>query len=279
MPCYHPLPAWRTRAGSVVLGKEPADSEQLHLPCGGCLGCRTEKAKEWALRAMLELQAHNRGATFTTLTYAQENKPPTLRKRDLQLFLKRFRKEMGPARPIRFLASGEYGEQTNRPHYHAVLYNTEENDAPVIDHTWRLGNTQTYQATPATIAYVAGYTAKKIGYKALAAEEQIDYETGELYNWQPPFLQMSRRPGLGGHAKTHRESWRTFAVNNGEKQRVPRYLHKAWKDAATPEELETLAYETYQHTKAKDKSPERSQAAEKIAIAKQKLHADRRHKL
>lgn len=224
---------------------------------------------------MLELHQHD-NATFTTLTYDEEKKPPTLRKRDLQLFLKRFRKKMDAARAIRFFAAGEYGEQTSRPHYHAILYGAKETDADLINTTWGMGHTKTVPATPATIAYTAGYSAKKIGWKHLAAEEQIDYSTGELYKWQPPFLQMSRRPGIGGQARQYTNSWRSHAVLNGTPQAVPRYLHDAWKQAATPEQIEQLAYETYKRTLTRDNTPERLKAAEQIAISKQTLQAERR---
>lgn len=277
MPCYHPLAAWRAKNGTVALGKELPDSASLQLPCGGCLGCRTAAAKAWALRAMLELHQHEKTA-FTTLTYDETNKPPTLRKRDLQLFLKRFRKEMGAARPIRFFASGEYGETTNRPHYHAVLYGASEADADIIHHTWGLGHTDTDPITPARIAYTAGYVAKKIGWRHQAAPEQIDYNTGELYHWQPPFLQMSRRPGIGADARQYTNSWRTYAVNNGTKQKVPRYLHDAWKSQATPEQLEQLAYELAQKriTLTSHNTTERLEAAELIAKKAQEIQADRR---
>lgn len=227
---------------------------------------------------MLELQRH-KSATFTTLTYDEPNKPPTLRKRDLQLFLKRFRKEMAKnGQPIRFLASGEYGEQTYRPHYHAILYGAHETDADTINYTWRLGHTTTVPANPATIAYTAGYTSKKIddAWRYQQGTEQIDYDTGEIYNWQAPFLQMSRRPGIGAFARQYTASWRDFAILNDQKQKVPRYLHDAWKQAATPEQIEQLAYETYQKHVATDKTTERLMAAEQIAIANQKIKANRR---
>lgn len=47
--------------------------------------------------------------SFVTLTYDEEHLPPdgSLRKRDLQLYLKRLRRRL----PFRFFAAGEYGER------------------------------------------------------------------------------------------------------------------------------------------------------------------------
>lgn len=276
MPCYHPLPAWRTQAGNVVLGKELADSTPLELPCGGCLGCRTAAAKAWALRCHLELFQHP-SATFNTLTYDDENKPPTLQKGHLQRFLRNLRRST-PDRRLRFFASGEYGEKTNRPHYHTILFGLNaERDAALVQDTWRKGHTHTVQATPATIAYTAGYTSKKIGWRHDAAEEQIDYETGELYKWQPPFIQMSRKPGIGGAARDkYTNSWRAYAIHNGTQMKVPRYLHDAWEKKATPEEIEQLAYEQYQKHTNRDNSQYTREAQEKIAIAKQRQQSNNR---
>lgn len=276
MPCFHPLKAWRSYRGTISLGKEIKDSLPLDLPCGGCLGCRAAKAKAWALRCHLELKDHDQAA-FTTLTYADEKLPATLSKRHLQLFFKRLRKakhRQEPATTVRFFGCGEYGEQTKRPHYHAVIFGTGVDDRDLIEQAWGLGHTRTEAVNPARIAYVAGYTSLKIGELRQKAEERIDPETGELYNWQPPFIQMSRRPGIGASAREYQHSWRLFAIHNGTKQAVPRYLHEAWKATATDDDKEQLLIEksklrtiiTDYHLKS----------MEQIAIKNQELVAQKR---
>lgn len=275
MPCFHPMRAWRTQAGQVILAREPDDAYQLRLPCGNCLGCRMAKAKAWALRCHLELQQHP-SAIFSTLTYDDKHLPPTLERRHLQLFFKRLRKRSGPNRIIRFFASGEYGERTERAHYHAIIFGLSVRDRDLVQSAWSLGGTRSYNATPAAIAYTAGYTSKKIGYKKLMADERVDPETGEVYTWQPPFLQMSRRPGIGGHARQWPESWRLFAIHNGQRMPVPRFYHEAWKAQASPSDLEELHLEKIKLAILKDSSPYRLQAAEKLAIARQSLQSARR---
>jgi hypothetical protein len=233
-------------------------------------------ARAWALRCHLELQQHPQAA-WTTLTYDESHKPPTLDKRHLQLFLKRLRKGLGPNRIVRYFASGEYGEQTERPHYHAILYGLSENERNFIEDRWGLGHARTVAATAATINYTAGYTAKKIGYKQKMIPEQVDLRTGEVYNWQPPFIQMSRRPGIGAHARQWPQSWRSYAIQDGYRIPVPRYLHESWKAQASPEAIEMLQYEKQElATKLNQASLLQLEAAEANAIRQQELSGSKR---
>jgi hypothetical protein len=211
---------------------------------------------------------------FSTLTYDDAHLPPTLSTREVTLWLKRLRKSLGPARPIRFFASGEYGEQTHRPHYHAILYGATTTDAGKIEKSWGLGHVQTETVTPARIAYVAGYTSKKIGYK-YKIRDLVDPETGEyLGKWQPPFIQMSRQPGIGGNAREHTQSWREYAIHNGQHMPVPKYYHEAWKALATTEQLEDLDRDQQQKQIAKQPvTYEQLAAAEKIAMSQQSIKA------
>lgn len=234
------------------------------------------RAREWSLRCSLELQLHDKAA-WTTLTYDEEALPPTLRKPDLSGWLKRFRKAMGPTR-IRFFGSGEYGEQNGRPHYHVLLYGADPvKDRDTITETWGQGRTFTVQVTPANIAYTAGYTAKKIGFKKEAATERVDPETGEVYHWEPPFILMSRRPGIGGEARKYTESWRMYAVHNGTRMPVPRFLHDAWREKANPEQVERLLYEKQQIALERDAVTKSSiEAGERIEMRKQELRGSKR---
>lgn len=291
MACHHPLPAWRTGSGGISLGKPPDETPEIHLsdeirisgelllPCGKCLGCKTANAKAWALRCHLELQQHPHAA-FATLTYDDDRLPPTLSKPHLQRWLKRFRKKMGPARPIRFFACGEYGEQRERPHYHALLYGASIDDTRAIEDTWGMGHARVYDVTPARIAYVAGYCAKKLELNHRHVQrgtDVVDVDTGEVIGqWQQPFIQMSRRPGIGGHARQWPQSWRLYAIHNGHRMPVPRFLHESWKNQASDFELEQLKEEKHQLTLTRDNTPERRKAAEQIAIAKQKEQSRKR---
>lgn len=120
---------------------------------------------------------------FITLTY--KNAPPCLNKRDLQLFIKRLRR----SNRLRYFACGELGEQTKRPHYHAIVFGQDFlggaydiNDKlygnPFIDSIWGHGLVSIGSVTMESCMYVAGYVHKKIG----------DPNTFNL---------MSRLPGIG----------------------------------------------------------------------------------
>lgn len=274
MPCYHPLRAWRTPKGEVILSKDRQDGLYLRLPCGNCLGCRTDRAQSWALRCQLELQDHE-SAVFATLTYDDAHKPVTLSKEHLSGYIRRVRKILG-AGSTRFFASGEYGEHTQRPHYHAILYGPSELQASQLEEAWEQGHVKIDQATPANIAYTAGYCSKKIGYKRVS-HERVDPATGELYQWQAPFILMSRRPGIGAKARDkYLNAWRLYAVKDGHKMPVPRYYKQRWKDNATKEELEQLESEI-DALNMQAPSLEELRAAEKIAVANQRRQSEKRN--
>lgn len=279
MACYHPLRGWRTRSGAIALGREPPDSESVDVPCGGCTGCRKAKAKAWALRCHFEAQDH-KSALFTTLTYNDDALPPTLQPTHLTGFIKRIRQTLhrsDPARRIRFFACGEYGEQFERPHYHAILYGCNENDRLAIQKNWPHGTAHTVRATTRSIAYVAGYAAKKYTQGTRVPEERVDMETGEVYTWIPPFLRMSRNPGIGANVKKHAKSWRDVAILKGKPQAVPRFLHEAWRAQATTEEIEQLANDRHELMKIYRMTKTQRAAKEQYAKAQQAQSAAKRH--
>lgn len=253
MACLQPLTAWQTQKPNA-LGKRPVSltkerphgTEHLLLPCGSCLACRTARARAWAIRNHMEAQQHQH-ATFTTLTYDDTHLPPTLSRRDLSLFLKRLRRHT-PAR-LRFFACGEYGAQTDRPHYHAILYGASALELRhPIQENWNLGYTYTTPATDAAIAYVAGYVTKKLDTIRNLTDVKYDPLKKAFVKHVPPFLQMSCKPhGIGGTAREHAASWRSFAIHNGHIVPVPRYYQDAWKKTATPLQLEELHNEQRQH--------------------------------
>lgn len=164
-------------------------------PCGYCVGCRMDKAKQWKHRNVLELAYHS-AASFITITYDDEHLPNVdgemvLNKEDFQLFLKRLRKYIGP---FRYFGCGEYGEQGLRPHGHFIIYGVWLGDksvginrwhSSILAKCWPFGFHEVQMVTPGSIAYVSGYVEKK----------QLDP------NWfsysVKPFLMSSRRPGIG----------------------------------------------------------------------------------
>lgn len=276
MGCFHPLPAYRTTSGDVRIGWMKNEAERLRefpLPCGSCIGCMKSRAREWAVRCRLELVGHST-ACWCTLTYDDSSLPPTLDRLHLSGFFKRLRHKF-PPKWVRFFGCGEYGERTYRPHYHAILFGVpQETD---IQASWRYGFAQTHTLSDAAISYVAGYCSKKLAFRPEAGE-RIDYRTGELYQFQPPFLQMSRRPGIGGDSRRFWKSWKRSAIVDGREVPVPRYLHASWRANSSEEEIVALQLEKEERAwELRDNyTPERLEAGEAIALKAHSLSAEKR---
>lgn len=173
----------------------------------------------WTHRIMLEAMQHPDNC-FLTLTYTDETLPvsigsntgltsATLKPKDLQDWLKRFRKAISPLK-IRYYAVGEYGDESFRPHYHAALFgypscrrnetSSHRNDPTgrptccanclLVFDTWGrgrifLGSLETHSAQ-----YICGYVTKKM----TAPDDP------RLRGLHPEFCRMSLRPGIGLNA-------------------------------------------------------------------------------
>lgn len=210
MPCYHPLPAFKTAGGGVVFDelRRHDITQSLDLPCGQCVGCRLERSRQWAIRCLHEAQLHKHNQ-FVTLTYADEHLPPAgLDHRDFQLFIKKLRKR----ERIRFYMCGEYGEDFARPHFHACIFNWQITDrvlfseargqklytSKTLDQLWGKGHATTGELTFESAAYTARYIMKKItGQLAPKHYEQINKQTGEITYKTSEYNHMSLKPGIG----------------------------------------------------------------------------------
>lgn len=151
---------------------------------------------------MLEASLRSDNA-FVTLTYSDDNIPgdASLRPEDGTLFLKRLRKSIEPLK-IRYFIVGEYGEKTERPHYHVALFgysgcyrgrtnpNRNGNCCDACDRVrreWKLGNVYLGDITAESASYIAGYVTKKLTAK----------DDERLGGRHPEYARMSLRPGIG----------------------------------------------------------------------------------
>lgn len=159
--------------------------------------CRIKKHQEWATRLMLEFLYFKRQAIFITLTYDNEHLPEkeqfpngNLVKQDVQKFLKRVRKQLGDGKRISYFACGEYGDRTERAHYHIIIYGYPPHQIdPIIKKCWSFGFVSTsdlQQHSVARMRYITGYTLKKMTQKEC-------FEDGR----EPEFSLQSRKPALG----------------------------------------------------------------------------------
>lgn len=193
----------------------------LEVPCGKCIACRIKKRKEWSIRMLHELESHE-NAIFITLTYDEDHLPPfsSLEKKELQKFFKRLRKKLSyQKRRIRHYSCGEYGDQTQRPHYHSIIFgmSLSISDKLLIDESWTNGLIHYGLAEPDSMRYVAQYIDKKF--------------TGELADTE--YKQKNREPvfrllslGLGKNyvdKNADQITQNMFITVNGVKQSLPRY--------------------------------------------------------
>ncbi|AXH73038.1 MAG: replication initiator protein [Microviridae sp.] len=212
-----------------------------------------ERARQWGLRCLHEakLWPHNQ---YVTLTYSDENLPPggSVCLRDVQLFMKRLRKakNSSTANPVRFFLGAEYGDENRRPHYHALLFNCEFRDKRFISENargeplftsaelselWPHGFNSIGAVTFDSAVYCAKYAMKKLNVSenssdaAVAAYEAryVVYDAdGIVYQRDPEFAVMSRRPGIGaGYYEKYGNEVRAHdtVIVNGREVRPPRF--------------------------------------------------------
>lgn len=193
------------------------------IPCGQCISCRLARSRDWANRLMLEAKEYPCNY-FITLTYEDQYLPIkrcyndetgeiitgfTLKKEDLEKFnhdLRQTWKRKYNHDGIRYYECGEYGSETNRPHYHCIIFNLPHLDdlkvyrvtetgsilytSELISRIWKKGYVVIGEVTWESAAYVARYVMKK----------KFGKEADQYYKSQakiPEFTTMSRMPGIG----------------------------------------------------------------------------------
>lgn len=100
------------------------DGIAYKVPCAKCGFCLANKRSQWMFRIYHEMRNQMYPGWFLTLTYDEKHVPRregalSLRFRDVQLFFKRLRKLKYY---VKYVAVGEYGTETLRPHYHILLW-------------------------------------------------------------------------------------------------------------------------------------------------------------
>lgn len=192
------------------------------VSCGKCIYCRVNKRKIWTGRIILEMLCHPNNY-FVTLTYDDHHLPEngSLNPDDLQKFIKGVRNKIGS---FRYYAVGEYGEQSQRPHYHLCIFTDPPFDINKIHGIWSQGFIQVSHLTSERAAYTARYVLKKLTGKAAS-----EYE-GRI----PEFSRMSRRNAIGyRYVERLALSYETqcgsaFLIKNGDVHPAFRYKNKTY---------------------------------------------------
>lgn len=222
-----------------------------------------DKAKDWAVRCVHEMQMHNENC-FITLTYNDENLPPwgDLDKNAFPKFIKRLRKRLhneakkngNAKKTLRYIHCGEYGGDFGRPHYHGILFGYDYPDkipykkseagnllyrSALLEQDWsikgnQLGHCDVGEATLQSSGYIARYTMAKPP-KDIADDHYArhDPETGEIYWLAPEYTTQSTRPPIGD---TWYDKFKTdvfpddFIILSGKKYPVPKRYYLRLKE-------------------------------------------------
>lgn len=160
----------------------------IAIPCGKCEECKKLKMFEMQKRLRKELEIRKK-AFFLTLTYDEMHKKE-LNKKDIQLFLKRYRKK----EKLRYFYVGELGETTKRPHYHAIIFADLPKDLKESNTTTKNGYKQ-YESN--TISKIWGKGIIKI---CKMQKPLINYITKYMLknaNKKEFICDWSRKPPIG----------------------------------------------------------------------------------
>jgi hypothetical protein len=226
-----------------MLCKNPFYKDGIPFGCGQCTPCRINKRRLWTHRIVLESKLH-RANSFVTLTYDKDHIPlklcndgkvrGELQPDHLSGFVKRLRRKYEPLK-LRFLGVGEYGDETQRPHYHLALFGypscaygvprvTRHHGCQCpacleIQDAWKYGHTYNGQLNKNSAAYIAGYVTKKMTFSDSDLQEKLQKLTrknknglydesikevqkaiDKLQGRKPEFARMSNRPGIAAGA-------------------------------------------------------------------------------
>lgn len=187
------------------------------VPCGKCGYCLQAKRSSWMFRVHYEMRVQQYPGYFLTLTYHPkyvrrvDGGRLSLRFRDIQLYLKKLRKAKYYCK---YICVGEYGSETNRPHYHLLIWT----DCPPVklESIWFMGLVHFGTLSMAS----AMYTLKYI----------IQPKPPEYQGVERPRAQFSKGIGLG-YLTTAMYNYHTqdyddpvmWSYVDGKKVSLPRY--------------------------------------------------------
>lgn len=261
MRCTHPRTVGFKTDGKTLSWSPKTNNKEYPtflLPCGKCIECRLEYARQWAIRCVHEAQMYPQNC-FITLTYSDKNlKSPKLIYSDFQKFMKRLRKSL--VQPIGMFVTGEYGEHNKRPHWHAIIFNWTPSDCVYSytnDNGDRVYNSKTLDSlwghndpdkAPSNIGDV---TFKSAGYVARYAAKKLVHGHDDAHDFKP-ISKKSSKHAIG--KKWLEQYWPDIFLNgkcilrDGTSTSIPRYYEKwlktnhpgPWADYVTQTKQETI---------------------------------------
>lgn len=257
----------------------------FQLPCGKCIECRLEYARQWAVRSVHESKMYEQNS-FITLTY-DDLKDTRLQYRDFQLFVKRLRshirsevrkkigkinwrlltesekKEHYEKNSIGIFVTGEYGgppkplpggrmSEGFRPHWHAILFNFSPPDG-VYKYSNDRGD-KIYSSEILSRLWGHGtsefgsVTFESAGYVARYAAKKLVHGHDEDHDYEP----ISKKSSKHAIGKKWLEQFWPDVFNygyiilpDGKQCSIPRYYEK-WLAKNHPTEYTRYVTETKQ---------------------------------
>lgn len=253
----------------------------MQVPCNNCYACKLNRSAQKATEATLESYYYSDNY-FITLTYDNENLPykqeleikernsddiityfnnselhPTLIPDHIKTFNNSLRKhfERLGHKGIKVIYCGEYGEETERPHYHEILINCPINPqyfydfhidnnfkahwkTKEISDIWGKGMIDVAESEWSTIAYVARYCMK--GITDLHTKEE--YYNMAMY---PEFMRSSINLGKRYYEEHKDEIYKTDEIimktikGNIGSNKPPKLFDK-WFEKERPEEFRKI---------------------------------------
>jgi len=240
MQCIKPLKSGFDRTGDLTYSSKTLSNElvSFEFRCRKCLACRLNIAREKAVRCVHEASQHENNI-FLTLTYDDPHLGDgRLNYLDFQLFMKRLRDsvqrnitdpELKQKFAISYMVTGEYGDKTKRPHWHAIIFNyrpsddkkkytTDDNQqvysSEDLNSLWGKGQTEFGSVTLESAGYVARYAAKK-----------LSHGKDQDHNYHPIHKTSSQNAiGKTWIEKYYKQTFDNgFIILGGKKASIPRY--------------------------------------------------------
>lgn len=202
------------------------------------------RARAWATRCVHEATQWKESC-FITLTYKEAPPHNSLNPEDTRNFIRRFRDTF--KKPFKYFLVGEYGDNFDRPHYHALIFGTDFGygnhhsktkeiitsnlqllhdtnalSCPELNKIWGHGFTSVGELTFDSAAYCAQYAMKKInGPKASA----------HYGSRHPEFMRTSQNAIGKQYALRFSEEIinNNSVISNDQKQPIPAYYLKQYE--------------------------------------------------
>lgn len=217
----------------------------IYVPCGKCYSCLMRRRQDWLTRIHSEMEDCV-SVHFLTLTYSEDKVPltkdgvPCFNKKHLQDFHKRLRKKY-PKANIKYYVMSEYGDTTNRPHYHGIYFNLPSDcfeqlfdlDGSYhykLSDIWKRGIITVGKISDARVQYVTGYIMTSQLNKYLKDEQR-------------PFVLVSQ--GIG---KASLQSARDFYNNVGRFSVFDSFKHS---HVSMPRYFRNIVFNKFEQDKIK----------------------------